>query len=93
MSLEEAALDPVLRDLQLASITRESVECELNRIYENGEDHCRFDELLGALGVSQDDADIDAAVVEVLCWMEDLNKIMYDAGDRNDDGERLVHLI
>ena len=45
------------------------------------------------MGVSQDDARIDAAVVEVLERMEAANKVMYDAGDRNDAGDRLILLI
>jgi hypothetical protein len=78
---------------QLASITEETVERELNRIFSAGCDDCLFDELLTALGVSQDDARIDAAVVEVLERMEAANKVMYDAGDRNDAGDRLILLI
>ena len=66
---------------------------ELNRIFSAGCDDCLFDELLTALGVSQDDARIDAAVVEVLERMEAANKVMYDAGDRNDAGDRLILLI
>jgi hypothetical protein len=33
------------------------------------------------------------AVVEVLERMEAANKVMYDAGDRNDAGDRLILLI
>jgi len=50
-------------------------------------------QILNALGVSHYDDEINAAVVAVLESMEAANKVMYDAGERNDTGERLIHLI
>ena len=89
----EALIDPAVRNAQLASITEATVERKLNRIFATGCDDCHFDELLTALGVSHYDDEIDAAVVAVLQSMEAANKVIYDAGERNDTGERLIHLI
>jgi hypothetical protein len=77
----------------LESITPESVERELSRIFAQVEYECRYVQLLDALGAPHYDEKVESAVMSILETMEADNKILYRSSDRTESGEREIYPI
>jgi hypothetical protein len=77
----------------LESITPESVERELSRIFAQVEYECRYVQLLDALGAPHSDEKVESAVMSILETMEAENKILYRSSDRTESGEREIYPI